>query len=301
MSEPDIGLGLDSARRQALALPNGSTLGYWTAGHSGPALVCVNAHGQDLLVFSRLVQELAGSHRVIAWKPRGTYEQECVGHTVADQVRDLASILEQEGVRECSLVTWCSGAKIALEYASTKRTVRSLVLVSGTFAKIPGLETLETQFERTVCDLCRSVVKNPAVSRIMMQAMRSLLSGKTFRNAAADSGGNGHARDEALNALVLEPFQSPETTLCYAKQAVDYFDHDISRILDTLDVPVLVVSGEKDEVSSSAMARVVADRLAHARYVEIPGGSHYCLYDRFELIGRAVLEFLSEGSLRNSA
>src|SRR5215831_8588635 len=231
---PDLGLRAAGNARRVLACEDGSELGYWTVGSAGPAIVCVNAHGHDLLVFSSLVELLARRHRVIAWKPRGTFEDRRPAHTLFDQVRDLERIVKREGLAECSLVTWCAGAKVAIEFARRNALARSLVLTSGTFTRVPGLERLETPFEKTMEELCRTVVKKPMLASMMMNAMRSLL------------GVSAGQEESALSSLVAEPFQSPATTLRYAAQCVDYLAHDISPALIELEIPALVVSGQND-------------------------------------------------------
>lgn len=111
-----IGLAPGPVTR-AMSSGDGTELRYFVAGESGPHLVCVNALGQDLLVFSRLVEQLARDYRVVAWKPRGTFEPEQPVTTLWDQVSDLRRILDAESVRDCALVSWCSGAKVAIELA----------------------------------------------------------------------------------------------------------------------------------------------------------------------------------------
>jgi pimeloyl-ACP methyl ester carboxylesterase len=274
MSGFDLGLSAGGAEQRSIACEDASTLTYSVMGQ-GPAVVFVNAHGQDLLVFSRLAALLAPRRRVIAWKPRGTFEPGSAPYTLFDQVRDLERIVRHEQLAELSLITWCAGAKVAIEFARRERAVRSLVLTNGTFTRLPGFERLETEFEQTLQQLCKTVVQKPALASMMMSAMRSLLGGAS----AQVTDGSAGTYDPALKALIAEPFQSEASTLRYAGQVVDYLAHDISPALRELAVPTLVVSGRNDKVSSPDMARAVARMLPLGRYEEIPTGSHYCLYE----------------------
>lgn len=271
----------------------GSELRYFVAGESGPHLVCVNALGQDLLVFSRLVEQLARNHRVVAWKPRGTFEPERPVTTLWDQVSDLRRILDAESVRDCTLVSWCSGAKVAIESARRAPEVRAIVLTNGTFKTYPGLEHVETEFEQTLLELCKIVVESPQLAPMVMDSMRSLLGGGAARFASRTDGSSATREDLTLAALIVEPFQSPDTTLRYARQVVDYLTHDISPAIAAVDQPVLVVSGENDRVSSPVMARAIAAKLPRGSFAEIAGGSHYCLYENASEVIPIVESFVS--------
>jgi pimeloyl-ACP methyl ester carboxylesterase len=267
-------LGLARTTRAA----DGATLPYFVTGAAGPLVVCVNALGQDLLVFSRVVQKLAQRHRVILWKPRGTFELDREVTTLWDQVADLERICEAEAVEQCALLSWCSGAKVAIEFAQRASSVCSLVLTNGTFKTYPGLEHAETEFEQMLFELCSAVVQSPELAPMVMDSMRGLLAGGAGRFSA--SGGSAAQSDSALSALIVEPFQSSATTLRYAKQVVNYLSHDISQAASSLRQPVLLLAGRDDRVSSNVMARAVADRIPRGDFAEIGGGTHYCLYEK---------------------
>ncbi len=286
-----IGFSVTDARARSARCEDGTELHYWVAGRGDRTLVCVNAHGQDLLMFAELSELLAPRFRVIAWKPRGTFEVAGPELTLFDQVHDLRRVLASEQVSECAIVTWCAGAKVAMEYARRSPGVRGLVLTNGTFTRIPGLEAHETQFEQTLWELCRAVVQTPALATMMQSAMRTLLGGHAAAGAPTRGGSAGTA-DAALQALIAEPFQTPESTLRYARQVVNYLSHDITPALAELEMPVLVLSGEQDRVSSPVMARAVAARMPRARFAQIPSGTHYCLYERREDSARAIEDFL---------
>jgi pimeloyl-ACP methyl ester carboxylesterase len=59
-------------------------------------------------------------------------------------------------------------------------------------------------------------------------------------------------------------------------------------------VPVLLVWGENDEVLPVAAARELAQVLAAARQVVLPGAGHACYLDRPEAFHEALLRFLAE-------
>jgi pimeloyl-ACP methyl ester carboxylesterase len=268
---------------------NGETLPYFVAGSAGPHVVCINAIEQDLLIFGQLIAVLSARHRVVAWRLRSGSGGSGPVATVRDHVSDFRQILNAERIGDCSLVAWCSGAKIALESARAFPEVSSVVVTNGTFKTIPGLERAETDFEQSLFELCSAVVKEHDLAPLVMDSIRTLLGGGVTRFAQRQA----TTTDLRLAALIVEPFQSPQTTLRYAEQVVSYMSSDISATLRVVRQPVLIVAGQHDQVSSPAMAAEVAGRLARGSFLEVPGGSHYCLYKQSAETIAAVAAFIS--------
>jgi pimeloyl-ACP methyl ester carboxylesterase len=277
--------------RRSIDGGDGCELEYFVAGADGPPLICITALGQGLLVWSCLVEHFSNDRRVICWKPRGTHEAVERTHTLFDQVADLERIVEAERVSECQLVTWCSGAKVGVEFVRRRPIVSSLVMTNGTFKALPGLEHLETQFEQLMLELCKTVARQPMMARIMMNSMRSLLIGNPKSTTSTitykGSGGAANSNPE-LKAMVVEPFQSEQSTINYSLQVVDYLSHDIGPSLAAVKIPMLLISGEFDQVSSPLMSKALSQRIPNASYREIPGGTHYCLYEKPEAVVRTL-------------
>src|SRR2546421_332771 len=104
-----------SADERAAALPDaldarrivrgGVPVSYVSAGAGGPPVVVVNAIGHGLWYWYPLLERLLRRHPVLVWETRTC--------GLADQVDDLAAILDQEGIDECHLLGWGTGAKAA--------------------------------------------------------------------------------------------------------------------------------------------------------------------------------------------
>lgn len=266
---------LAAMERHTVDCADGTKLEYFRAGRGGPFLVCINALGQGLLVWSRLVEHFSRTHRVICWKPRGTYE-EGRPFTLSDQVADLERIVEQERVHECRLVTWCSGAKIGIEFLRRRPIATSIAIMNGTFKALPGLEHLETPYEQSILQLSQAVARSPGLAPMVMNSMKSLLLGSA-RAARAQAPEPAFGD---LASMIVEPFQSVESTVRYSLQVVDYLLHDIAPSLAAVGAPTLLVSGEFDRISSPGMSRAVSALIPGARYGEIADSTHYGLYEK---------------------
>lgn len=70
---------------------------------------------------------------------------------------------------------------------------------------------------------------------------------------------------------------------------------DLRPGLDAIDVPVLVLTGDRDPVTSPVRAREIHAALPpHARYVEVPSAGHGAYRDQPDHVETVIRSFLSE-------
>jgi pimeloyl-ACP methyl ester carboxylesterase len=69
---------------------------------------------------------------------------------------------------------------------------------------------------------------------------------------------------------------------------------DSTPRLAEVAVPTLVVVGTEDELTPPAVARAMAERIAGARYAEIPGAGHLAPLEQPGPFNSAVAEFLAK-------
>jgi pimeloyl-ACP methyl ester carboxylesterase len=68
---------------------------------------------------------------------------------------------------------------------------------------------------------------------------------------------------------------------------------DVTAVLPTIDVPTLIVCGQHDAIASPAEMRGIADAIAGAEYVEIPGAGHMAPLEDPAKFNAAVRQFLA--------
>jgi hypothetical protein len=59
-----------------------------------------------------------------------------------------------------------------------------------------------------------------------------------------------------------------------------------------VEVPILLIGAEYDSIASTSMSAAAVRLFRWARYVEVQGANHYCLYDRPRLIARLIAAFV---------
>jgi pimeloyl-ACP methyl ester carboxylesterase len=97
-----------------------------------------------------------------------------------------------------------------------------------------------------------------------------------------------------LKQHVLAPFRNEKTLINYVRQILDFWSYDTRTNAAQVQVPVLFIVSEYDKVASPAMSDMMAAHFPLARSVHIQGATHYCLYDRPDLIATLLENFFRD-------
>ncbi|MBZ5521688.1 MAG: alpha/beta hydrolase [Acidobacteriia bacterium] len=277
---------------------NGSELTYFSAGREGTPVLALNALGQGLIYWHRLVDILRHKHRVILWEPRGTVSP-AQPFGINDQIDDILAILQREQISACHLAAWCTGPKLAVEfYVRHPDSILSIAMLNSQFKTRGTPRELVTTYENNIDPVFHALQNNPSIADYAMKSLQlSLADRKLNFFEQTDSKQlavqvlsliNGN-----LKAHTLAPFQSEATTLSYARQVVDYWSFDSLGKAGQVKVPVLMITCEYDKIAAPAMSRLAVSRFPHASLIEVQGATHYCLYDRSEFIAGLIEEFFA--------
>ncbi|MFZ1006407.1 MAG: alpha/beta hydrolase [Candidatus Sulfotelmatobacter sp.] len=278
---------------------NGFPLTYFVAGSHGTPIIIVNALGQGLQYWCRLIDVLSFRHRVIIWELRGILSPPYPSR-FDDQVNDLDAIIVNEGFQTCLLVGWCTGPKIAIEYyLRHPEAISSMIFLNSTFKCLGESEDrrkLESAYERNMESLCRVVDKHPTMGRSIMQSLSDSVS---IDNAALLEGNNEQELAKILMSLinsdlrphVAGPFRSESATVNYIRQILDFWSYEVNGCAKHVKAPVLLVGAEYDRVALPEMSREAAKLFPNARYLCVESATHYCVYDRPEFVASLIDEF----------
>jgi len=298
---------IESLQKKAINLPDAQTLNYYVGGSGEDTIVVVNAFGQSLDYWTRLIANLVKSHRVIVWLPRGNEDLRggsFQANPMTVHVEDIKTMLRQEEVDACEFVGWCTGPKLILQFqAKYPEYVSSMTFLNPTFKSIPGKQNLESPFEANLDPLLRMVDNMPRLAKPLSSSLQSsLLAQKAHVSSVAVH--DPRARKQttemlssvhaSLKSLVVEPFATEQSVVNYAKQLVTFWAGDVLSLLENIAVPVVFIGGECDGIASPQLAKIVFQLIPEAKYLEIKGGSHYLQYEDYELITDIINRFLKE-------
>lgn len=262
-------------QRQVVA-PDGTRLGYQVSGPAGsPCVVLANGLGGTHIAF-RYLYEMLGSYRTICWDYRGLYTSSAPAdpraNTIAHQVDDLIAILDAEKVDKVVIVGWSMGVQVAFETIKRRRgRVSGLYAINGTYghafrtvmgSRLVG-QTIPMllRLVRAQAALASSLAKRVAGSDALISAMKRVgLVSQTI--------------DIEIFRQVAAGFQQVDWII-YSDLLARLDEHDAEDVLATIDIPVTIVTGDRDLMTPPATAEHIHRAIADSRLVVIQGGTHY--------------------------
>jgi len=273
--------------------PDGAVLS-WRAEGEGPALLCSNGIGISTFFWRRLAEHFSPTHTVLTWDYRGhgrtPVPEHPEGVTVAQCARDLWTVAERAGIGEAVLLGHSIGAQVSLEaYRLRPGGVRALVPVlgaaGGAFSGFPGgaaltpLLTLLMEVAGRNAPLAERALR--ALLRVpgLWQAIRAL----------------GVVHPDLCPREEFEPYLQHLLQLDlrgYFALARDLLSHDATALLPAVQVPTLVIAGDRDLFTPVERSKELAAQIPGAELLVVRGGTHAALVEQPELINLALEKFL---------
>jgi len=257
----------------------------------GRAVLLINAYGMPVEFMRPLSVELvARGVRVLTWESRGVPNMEA-GFTpdncrLINHVHDAADVLDAFGVQQASVVGWCSGAQVALGFASHYgRRVRDLVLVNGGYTLWSS--GVFSEFQARMNDLMPICARGPESAELICKIVMAQLSGQAGGSEVEAQVGSvvGMVPPEVL-PLTAGVFSSPERLYRYANLEARFLEEPDGGGTSGVVAPTLVLVGDSDIMSSPANSRQIARQLSRATLEVVPQGNHYMHYLRSDVRAR---------------
>lgn len=253
---------------------NGVRTWYEEEGSGEPVVLVHGLGGTGQDIWKKVIAELAGSFRVLAYDLRGSGKSDAPPgpYTVAGLADDLQTLLVALGYDRVAVVGHSMGGGIALELARRDpRRVRAVVGV-GAVAELPeqGRVGMRARAEAVEADGMADVAVTVATNGLA----------PSFREAHPE---------EFQELISLLASNRPEGYAAQCRALVS-----MAVPLEEVTAPVLLVSGELDQASPPAMNEANAARLANARFVAIPDAAHILPWEKPRELLDLVVPFLHE-------
>lgn len=269
---------------------------FWeSAGTGGPAIVLCDGVGCAGYIWRRLAPELARRHRVIHWNYRGhgrsghPHDPERV--TVADAADDLRAVLDAAGEERVVLAGHSMGVQVVLEaYHRAPERVAAMVLVCGSpgrpldsFHDSPLLGVVFPYVKELVLlvpHLVRAVFQKILPTRLaleiglMIEVNRQLLPPEDMAQYLGELAG-------------VDP-------AVFVRTLADAARHDATEYLPEVDVPTLVVAGERDGFTPLRRSMAMQAMIPRSDLLVLPAGTHTGPLEHPELVALRLQKFLSE-------
>ena len=250
---------------------------------AGSPVVLLHGWSLSSAVFEPEASLLARHRRVIAPDLRGHGRSPAGPSSLADFARDVAALVDRLGLERAVLVGWSLGAQVALAALPLVRPrLAALVLVAGTPRFTQGEGWPHGLPAQAVEVLAHRVRRDPA------RAMARFFDGMFAEGELDDA---ARARLRALRAAI--PLPDPAAALSGLELLAR---EDLRGALAAVDLPVLLVHGERDPICPPAASRAMAAAIPGARLVLRAGAGHAPFLARPGALADAVLSFPAAGA-----
>jgi 3-oxoadipate enol-lactonase len=242
----------------------------------GVPVVFLHGIGGDAACWQPQLKVFSEGYRVLAWNMPGYGGSDPSPEmTFAGLAEALLRLLDRLDIERAHLVGHSMGGMVAQEFAGTwPGRLRSLVLVasSAAFGRIDGdwqREFLASRLGplergRSMADLAPGIVAS-------------------LVGAAPDPAGVAQAIRSMAGV--------PEATYRAALRCLLSFDR--RDVLGRIDVPTLLLAGERDQTAPAAVMEKMATRIPQARFLVLPRAGHLANLEQPLLFNRALGDFLA--------
>ncbi|WP_050724506.1 alpha/beta fold hydrolase [Vulgatibacter incomptus] len=295
----------ENEREGYVTAEDGTRLWYRKAG-SGPVLVCQNGVGVTITFWEQIAERFAAQgYSTLLWDYRGHGRSDDPRNpkafTLETCVEDLRLLLDRLGVERACLLGHSMGAQLGWEfYRAHPERVSGLVPALGTYR-----DAISTFY-----DLPWLAPRIFDVASVTSYAFPGLV--KRLTGIPAWQPG---LADRVIRKLsIVHPTLSPKDWVpgylrhmarldpkVFFALAKGIRDHDATDLLPRIDVPVLVVAGDRDLFCPPRVAREMAELIPSAELLVIPGGSHAALIEQPGLVDLRLRRFLRERVFPNGA
>ncbi len=260
------------------------------------AIVCANGLGVSTFFWDYVGARFSKDHHVVVWDYRGHGASGAPADhrslSIAGVADDMARVMDANNVERAVLLGHSLGCQIILEfYRLFPDRVLGLVPILGGFGHIAdtfidpriGRKLYEAAYKigSSIPDILNVVTKMTIRKPLTWHFAR--LSGLVHPDLCRKEDMDPYM--EHLSRLDIRIFME----MARAAQ-----EHDASPILGDIQVPTLVVAGERDLFTPRHLSVEMAGRIPKAELLEIPKGSHAALIEQPELINLRLEKFLSE-------
>jgi len=247
------------------------------AGDRGEPVLFLHGVGGNAELWRPQLDALAPTHRCIAWNMPGYGKTTSPLPEMTFPALGAAAgrLLDRCGVASAHVVGHSMGGMVALEFAASfPERVRSLVLSgsSAAFGKSGGAWQAEFLAQRL-----EPLDEGRGMAGITEQVVDGLLGVEPDKAARA--------------ALVASMMAIPEAVYRAALQCLVTFDR--RDALAGLRMPVLLIAGQRDRIAPPELMRRMAERIAGAQFVEIPGAGHLANLERPAAFNAPLATFLA--------
>ena len=270
-------------------------LGVAAAQPSTPIVTAILCDGIacDGFIWKYLWDELSEEMPVVHWNYRGhgrsAMPQDKDRVDLAALADDLQSVRTFAGNPPCVLFGHSMGCQVVLEEMRAHReNVRGLVLMCGSYGRVTktfrGVPILEMILPKVVA----AVKKNEAFIRALWERIPSDMTLKLALKAGDLDPDNFSMEDMRPYVTHMRSMDLP----LFLRMLSAAGEHSAEDLLPTIDVPTLVIAGERDTFTPIFLAEAMAKAMPNAELFVVKNASHVAPLEQHDLVDEKIRSFL---------
>jgi pimeloyl-ACP methyl ester carboxylesterase len=210
---------------------------------------------------------------------------------IAAHAADLLSVRQHVGDPPAVLVGHSMGCQVALEaYHRHPERVRGLVLICGSFGKVTATFRGVPILDLILPKLVDAVIKHEDLARALWSRIPPEVALKVALKA-------GDVDPEKIHPEDLLPYLRHMTHVdlpMFLRMLRAAGEHSAEDYLGMIDVPVLIVAGERDTFTPAFLAESMASAIPRAELLMVKKGTHVAAIEQPELVDARIAKFLRE-------
>jgi pimeloyl-ACP methyl ester carboxylesterase len=277
-----------------LRTSDGADLAYRVVGE-GPWIVLCSGLGGGFPTWTPLVTHLLDRYRLLSWDYRGLFDSgpppSPDAIRVADHARDALALCDAEGIRRAAFFGWSMGVQVALEvFRAAPDRVAALMLMNGVAGRPWENPYDTTRLRRVIRPVAKGLLRTP---RLLQRLTRRVIQWPETGEWVKRIGLAGRTLDEELFDAIAGSFEKLDLSL-WLRTFLLLGEHDASDIVRDVDVPTLVVAGDRDVFTPRNAMEALVREIPGAELMVVPGGTHYVLLEVPDLVNLRIEKFLIE-------
>jgi pimeloyl-ACP methyl ester carboxylesterase len=280
-------------QHKRIASFDGTELAYQVRG-AGPAVVLVNGLGGSFEAFRHIYSELGERFHILCWDYRGLFGSgrpaDLATLAVEYQCDDLEVLMDAEKIDRAVFIGWSMGVQVIFEFFRRRRQrMDGLVGINGT-AGLPFRSALASRAVSTLIPLLLRAGRSQAdlVGRIT----RAMVGWQGAVPMMQRFGMVSRSLDLDAFREVAAGFANVDWQI-YMDTLTRLGAHDASDLLPEVDIPTLVITGDRDVLTPAYTAERIHRAVRGSRLVVIPGGTHYTPVEYPHVIRQELGDFLA--------
>jgi pimeloyl-ACP methyl ester carboxylesterase len=203
----------------------------------------------------------------------------------------LGAVRRHIGDPACVLVGHSMGCQVALEaYRQRPEGIRGLVLMCGTFGNATSTFHGVPLLDLLLPKLVDIATQAPDLVRAVWSRLPPRLALRVALKAGEIDPARVHSEDFLPYLLHMTHVDFP----MFLRMLRASGEHTAADLLSRIDVPVLVVAGERDTFTPAFLARAMADAIPTGELLMVERGSHVTPIEQPELVNARVETFLRD-------